>query len=309
MHKVKAFIILIRLPNLIFIVLTQLLVWFSLIRPLVIKQHLHHLVLNEGLLLLLALSTMLIAAAGYMINDYFDIGIDAINKPQRVTIEKVFKRRTIIVWHVVLNILALLMAAYISLYYLQLRYLVLQFISIFLLLVYSTTFKRKLLIGNLTISFLTALSLLSVAIYEPGFPLSDVSLYTVRIYWTYILFAFLITFSREVIKDIEDIKGDDTQYCKTIPLVWGIQTAKNFVYALIVSLLMILVVVCVFQKDMHFTVTGSTCLLLLSLLYVVYKIQQATKTIHFHKISIYLKWITLVGILSMICYSDINTSF
>jgi 4-hydroxybenzoate polyprenyltransferase len=306
MQKIKAFSMLVRLPNLIFIFLTQLLIWYELIRPLAFEQQLLHPVLHGRVLLLLILSTVLIAAAGYMINDYFDIGIDAINKPERVTIEKIFKRRTIIVWHIVLNVIALLMVTNIALHYLQLRYILLQLISIFLLVVYSTTFKRKLIVGNFVISILTALSLFTIAAYEPAFPIFNLGLYPVVLFWLYVFFAFLITFSREVIKDIEDIKGDDAQHCKTIPLVWGIQAAKNVVYVLIALLLMLLLVVCFYQSRGSMFLIASITTIMLSLLVVVYKIHQATNTIHFHTISTYLKWITLAGILSLLCHSTLN---
>jgi 4-hydroxybenzoate polyprenyltransferase len=306
MRNIKAFSLLVRLPNLIFIFLTQLLIWYALIRPLAIEQPLVNPVLHLRALLLLILSTVLIAAAGYMINDYFDIGIDAINKPERVTIEKIFKRRTIIVWHIILNVIALLMVTYIALNYLQLRYIALQLISIFLLVVYSTTFKRKLIVGNFVISLLTALSLFTIAAYEPAFPIFNLGSYPVALFWIYVLFAFLITFSREIIKDIEDIKGDDAQHCKTIPLVWGIQVAKNVVYVLIALLLMLLLVVCFFQSRGNMFLIASIITIMLSLLLVVYKIHQATNTIHFHTISTYLKWITLAGILSLLCHSTFN---
>jgi 4-hydroxybenzoate polyprenyltransferase len=306
MRNIKAFSVLVRLPNLIFIFLTQLLIWYALIRPLAIEQQLVNPVLHLRVLLLLILSTVLIAAAGYMINDYFDIGIDAINKPERVTIEKIFKRRTIIVWHIILNVIALLMVTYIALNDLQLRYIALQLISIFLLVVYSTTFKRKLIVGNFVISLLTALSLFTIAAYEPAFPIFNLGSYPVALFWIYVLFAFLITFSREIIKDIEDIKGDDAQHCKTIPLVWGIQAAKNVVYVLIALLLMLLLVVCFFQSRGNMFLIASIITIMLSLLLVVYKIHQATNTIHFHTISTYLKWITLAGILSLLCHSTFN---
>ncbi|GBL35176.1 digeranylgeranylglyceryl phosphate synthase [Filimonas sp.] len=305
MLKVKAMMTLIRLPNLVFIFLTQVFAWYALILPVVKDSRFGEPVLSNGMLILLAFSTVIIAAAGYMINDYFDIGIDLINKPERVTIEKIFKRRTVIVWHILLNILALLMAGYIAYHSIRLRYLGIQLFSILLLLFYSTTFKRKLIIGNLVIAVLTALSLLTVAAYEPMFPIFQISLYSIKIYWLYVLFAFLVTFCREVVKDIEDIKGDDARQCKTIPLVWGIQAAKNFVYGLIVVLLLLLFSISFTQYESGYRVIFVMSSLALALIFVSHKVRQATHTFHFHSISTYLKWITLAGILSMLCFTDI----
>ncbi len=303
MQKLRAIVTLIRLPNLVFIFLTQWLAWYSMILPVLKNTSMSVFVLSYPMLGLLSFSTVLIAAAGYMINDYFDIGIDVINKPERVTIEKIFKRRTIISWHILLNVFALLMAGYVAYHFLQLRYLGLQLLCIFLLLVYSTTFKRKLIIGNLIIAVLTALSLLTIAMYEPAFPLFQPRIDLVQMYWFYILFAFLITFIREVIKDIEDIKGDDAQHCKTIPLVWGIQAAKKFVYTL-VGILMVSLLMITYTRFLQNPAAASIMsLLCLSLVFVCYKVYLSTNTFHFHLVSTYLKWITLFGILSMFFHS------
>jgi len=306
MQKAKAVFILIRFPNLIFIFLTQVLAWYFIIYPYLVANNLTS-VLSNGYLYLLAFSTTLIAAAGYMINDYFDIGIDAINKPERVTIEKIFKRRTIITWHILLNVFALMMAGYIAFHFVLLRYLGFQLLSIFLLTVYSTTFKRKLIAGNAMISVLTSLSLLSVGAYEPAFPLSDLTQHVVKLFWIYVTFAFLITFSREVVKDIEDIKGDGLQHCQTIPLVWGIQTAKNVVFGLIILLEILLVYVCFNEFEIMFRIIYLTATVILPLLFVLYKVYKASNAVHFHAVSSLLKWITFAGILSMLCNDQFFT--
>ncbi|HOZ52612.1 MAG TPA: geranylgeranylglycerol-phosphate geranylgeranyltransferase [Chitinophagaceae bacterium] len=300
MQKIKAAITLIRLPNLAFIFLTQIVAWFALIVPYLKSDHVS-IILSNGYIYWLAFSTVFIAAAGYMINDYFDIGIDSINKPERVTIEKIFKRRSIIIWHIVLNLLALCMAGYLCAHFLLFRYLIFQLISIFLLVVYSTTFKRKLIIGNLIISLLTSLTLISLAMYELHYPLYNFSDRSIQLYWLYILFAFLITASREVIKDIEDIKGDGIQQCKTIPLVWGINTAKYIVYGLIIILLLLLIIASIlFMSTEMMLVCSWILFLFVPLIFILYKIHHATNAIHFHQISFYIKIITLAGILSML---------
>lgn len=302
MHKIKAMLTLIRFPNLVFIFLTQCLAWFFLLKPF-LNQHAAFEILGHGRIFLLAFSTVLIAAAGYMINDYFDIGIDAINKPERVTIEKIFKRRTIIIGHALLNVIAILLAGFIAYRYSLLRYTAYQVLSIFLLLVYSTTFKRKLLSGNLIISILTALTLFSLAAYEVSFPLFDFSIISVQYYWLYILFAFLITFCREVTKDIEDIKGDTVQDCKTIPLVWGIQIAKNIVNGIIFFLIILILCVSLFWFSENLTlVLFWIVMVCMPLLYVIYLMRKANQSIHFHRISALIKLITFAGILSMIFF-------
>ena len=300
MQIIKAIVTIIRLPNLVFIFLTQLFAYYFIILP-ALHSTSQHATFNDFYVVLLSLSTVLIAAAGYIINDYFDIGIDAINKPNKVTIEKIFKRRTIIIWHIAFNIIAIATAAYIAFYFVQLRYIIIQIISILLLLFYSTTFKRKLIIGNVTIAFLTSLTLLTMAFYEPNFRLFDLKFAHSKILWMYVLFAFLITLIREIIKDIEDVKGDTAQHCETIPLVLGIQTAKNICFVLIVLLEILIVVTSIYFFQFNlFLVVFLAVVVFLPLIFVFQKIVVAANSIDFHKISTYIKLVTLFGILSMI---------
>ena len=120
MKLISAFFRLIRWPNLVFIALTQFLFYYCIITPSLPESYFQQSrSLSPPVFYLLVLASVLIAAAGYIINDYFDIGIDAINKPERVTIEKIFKRRTIITWHILLNVIALMMAGYIAYHFVR----------------------------------------------------------------------------------------------------------------------------------------------------------------------------------------------
>jgi 4-hydroxybenzoate polyprenyltransferase len=299
MSKIKAALTLIRFPNLVFIFLTQVLARFFIIEP-AIKDRGIGVTLDTPLFLLLCLSTVLIAAAGYIINDYFDIGIDAINKPHKVTIEKIFKRRTIIIWHISLNVVAMLIVIYLTLNFLQLRLVAIQLLSILLLVFYSTTFKRKLIIGNLCIGVLTALTLLTVACYEPGFELLNIHFLHSKLLWMYVLFSFIITFIREVVKDIEDVKGDIAQNCETIPLVWGIDTAKKIVYVFMSLLLLLLLITAIYFFSFNIILVMYLFAAVFGpLVFTFYKTLQATHSADFHRISTYVKIITLFGILSI----------
>lgn len=300
MSKLKAIITLIRLPNLVFIFLTQILAYYFIIHSSVLFEN-SHATLSTVYVLLLCFSTVLIAAAGYIINDYFDIGIDAINKPHKVTIEKIFKRRTIIIWHITLNVIALLIAAYITFYFLQLRLIAIQLLSILLLIFYSTTFKRKLVIGNLTIAFLTSLTLLTIALYEPRFELFNTDFLHSKLLWMYIIFSFIITFIREVIKDIEDVKGDTAQNCETIPLVWGITNAKRIVYFFIGLLVLLLIITNIYFFSINkILVIYLSVSVLVPVIFIYVKISRALNSAEFHNISTYIKLVTLFGIISMV---------
>jgi 4-hydroxybenzoate polyprenyltransferase len=293
----RALSILIRLPNLVFIFLTQVLAYYFVLQGNRVGPY----SLAPFDFYCLGLSTVFIATAGYIINDYFDIAIDTINKPDRVTIERYFKRRSILVTHIILNVVGFLLAAFVAWHSQALRLTSIQGVSILLLLVYSTTFKRKLIIGNLMIAVLAAGSLLTIFLYMPKAGHDEVMTYGRKMFWVYVIFSFMITLCREIIKDIEDIKGDGARNCRTIPLVWGIHRAKQLVYSLLLLLIGVMVFVMAIMPAMPILLLISWILLIvLPLLITIYFLQKATHAKHFHCVSTYIKWITFAGIISML---------
>ena len=151
MKTIAAFFRLIRWPNLFFIAPTQSLFYFCIYQPLLIEKTGSH-----QLFYLLCAASVLIAAAGYIINDYFDMHIDAINKPGKVVVDKLVKRRWAIVWHLIFSAAGLLASLYISYKIKSPVIVVANFGCIVLLWFYSTTFKKRLLSGNVMIAALTA---------------------------------------------------------------------------------------------------------------------------------------------------------
>jgi 4-hydroxybenzoate polyprenyltransferase len=213
--KLLEFFKLIRFVNLVIVVLTQYLVRLFIIgTPQNWKT-----ILVEPSIFLIALSTVCIAAAGYIINDYYDIKIDVINKPDRVVIDRSIHRRNAIIAHFVLNVISLVIG-----YMLSLQIAVTYAICIFFLWLYSNQLKRLPLIGNFTVALLTAISILVLAMYYKQ------QIFTI---YFYAIFAFLISLVREVIKDMEDIKGDLLHGCHTLPIVWGLRKTKGLLYVLL----------------------------------------------------------------------------
>jgi 4-hydroxybenzoate polyprenyltransferase len=182
----------------------------------------------------------MIAAAGYVINDYFDVKIDKVNKPERMVIDKGVKRRVAMGAHTVINILAIMIALYVSWSIGAWKLAAIHLICTAGLWFYSTTFKRMFFIGNLVIATFTALVPLIVGIYEllPAYKACAAG----HLYmdfgsawkWVFALsfFAFITTLLREIIKDIEDYDGDKEYGCKTMPIVIGIPSAKFVVVVL-----------------------------------------------------------------------------
>lgn len=239
--------------------------------------------LTDPRLFLLSLSTILIAAGGYSINDYYDVKIDLINKPERVVVGKALSRRTVLVLHTLLTLtgigIGFLLSWYIGL---------LHFCSSFLLWLYSNALKRLPFIGNLAVAILTGLSIYVVNILLPPL-LATVSIYA--------LFAFFITLIREIIKDMEDLKGDNTFGCRTLPIVWGLRPTKVFIYGLIVVFALVVIMVHLAVTPLPVTFFIGFLLFPMGLL-VAWLIRADTRR-DFYRLSQFSKLIMLAGIFSM----------
>lgn len=183
---------------------------------------------------LLVLSTLLIAAGGNIINDYFDVKADRINKPNRLIITKAIKRRWAIVSHWAFNFLAFFIAIYLCWKHETIWYVVIHFTSITLLWWYSAALKKVAVVGNIVISILTvlvihltvlftvkvnSLDLINQVLFERKDSLFDISVFW--IVFIFMLMAFIQNLSRELVKDIEDVKGDKLIYAKTLPMIIG----------------------------------------------------------------------------------------
>lgn len=181
---------------------------------------------------LLVFSTVLIASAGNIINDYFDVKADRINKPEKLIITKHIKRRWAILTHWIFNGVAFLIGLYLSWKYQSLWFVFIHLVSINTLWFYSMLFKRKVLIGNLLVAALTAIVPLLVVIYfkvgnTSHLPHSEFNPYSwiaeidFRIIYLIAAFAFIQNLAREIIKDAQDVKGDELIYVKSLPMVIG----------------------------------------------------------------------------------------
>ncbi len=240
--------------------------------------------LLDPTLFLLSLSTLFIAAAGYIINDYYDVKIDVINKPKRVVIDRVLKRRVAIVSHTLLNIGGILIGADLSI-----KIGIVNFVAAFLLWLYSNQLKRLPFIGNFTIALLTGLTLAVLAIYyQTNQPL-------IYIFATY---AFFITLVREILKDIEDMRGDSSFGCRTLPIVWGIRRTKYFLFFLLALFIAVLFTLCGLLLTPR--VGYFFIVLMVPISWLIIRLVRADRLKEFGALSQLCKFIMLLGILSMI---------
>jgi 4-hydroxybenzoate polyprenyltransferase len=311
MKLLFAFFRLIRWPNVVFIALTQLLFYYCILTPLLPGDYISlRYALTPFLFALLLLASLLIAAAGYIINDYFDINIDQINKPKKMVIEKVIKRRTAILLHLFFSITGVIISIYVALHT-NIMIAIANIICTISLWFYSTTFKRKLLSGNIIIAALTAWTIVvlyfavnvSYLYSERNFYLINSALKRIYMFTAlYAGFAFIISLIREVVKDMEDMEGDKSYGCKTLPIVWGVPVAKVFAGVWLVVLIGAIALIQVYALYSAWWWSGiySLFFLIVPLIIILKKLFKAQSTAAFHQISSMIKWIMLLGILSMI---------
>lgn len=234
-------------------------------------------------LLGLAISTMLIAGAGYAINDYYDVKIDLINKPERVIIGKSIPRRYALLIHTTLSVAGIAVG-----FWLSWKVGVINLLSAFMLWLYSNALKRLPFIGNFTVALLTGISVFVVnVLFPPLIVLAGI----------YALFAFFMTLVREIIKDLEDLKGDGTFGCKTLPIVWGIRRTKFFTYFLL--LLFAVLVLALNQWVSPLPMMFFAWFLFLPMMALLAWLIRADTRKDFYRLSQFCKIIMLAGILSM----------
>ncbi len=308
MKIIVAFFKLVRWPNLLFIALTQTLFYFVVFNAML--QDVNHKP-SDFNFLLLVLASVCIAAAGYIINDYFDLSIDRFNKPGRVIVDKIIKRRWIIIWHWFLSAVGILISLYISYKTGNLFIAIFNALSVLLLWFYSTHFKKNLLVGNILVAALLAWVIIVIYFFaganflvwkndndhfnEPRF---------FKVTLLYACFAFIISLIREVVKDLEDMRGDAKYNCKTMPIVWGVPATKVYtaVWIIVISCALIVLQLYIFQLGLYWIAIYSFIFLIIPLGFLLKKLKLAQSPADYHILSSYLKAIILAGILSMLFF-------
>ncbi len=262
------------------------------------------LALNDWMFALLVLATVLIAAAGYVINDVYDIETDEINKPGKNQIGKTISEEMGFNIFIGLNIVALIIGFYLSNKIMKTSFLGIFIISSMLLYLYATSWKKIAIVGNLIIALLTAFSVLIIGMFDiiPAIYSENEALMKtlLSILFDYALFAFLVNFLREIVKDIEDINGDYNQGMNTLPILIGTQrTAK-------ISSVFGLAIVCVLFWYINKNLMDNGLLiatiygliaLVAPLVFFSIKIWSAKIQKEFHLMSSLLKLVIFLGIL------------
>lgn len=312
--NLKAFIKLIRFNNLVVIALTMFATRYFLIQPILAIRHdpegtpTMQLQLSHTDFFLLMLSTVLIAAAGYIINDYFDIKTDRINKPQKLYIDNGVKRRVAIFIHTLFNIVGFAIGVYVAHKAGNIFLCGIQFVCITLLFFYSTHLKRQVLSGNILVAVLSAMVSLQILFFE--MPLLEYKfLQSIQSFaflylsvCSFSLFAFLLSLVREIVKDIEDFKGDYETGCKTMPIVWGIKASKAIVAGLISNILLLLVFIFykLYKLDFTLLLLYLFVCVFIPLSFLILKLYRSKQKYEYSQLSQWIKYIMLTGVLSTV---------
>lgn len=308
-NKAGSILQLTRWPNLAMIVLIQLSLYYVVIHKIYQLSNVEG-ALNYKGLSLLVLITVLIAAAGYAINDYFDMRVDRINKPGSMILGNKINHRTAVVLHITFNAIATMAGFYLAYTVGYWRLGFLFPMIIILLWLYSATYKRTVLWGNIAIAVMGALVVLLVWLFE-FFALIQyperfiavspyLSLIT-RYFVFYAGFAFLLTLFREIIKDAEDVRGDKLTGCKTLVVVHGLEKSKRIAAGVIVSSIIFVGYMIFSFIYNHNTIPGLYFLVtvFIPLVYILTKTLKATHKSDFHSLSTLIKLIMIAGIVGL----------
>lgn len=277
LRDITGFLIASRIPNLLIIAFTQ----FATARFLIRVEDEQIFTLR---FLLLLLSTGMIGAGGYIINDYFDQKIDMINRPKKVVVGPDLRRRLALFSHVMLSmggiVLGFIIDPFIGL---------IHIFSTGALWTYSGVIKRVLLLSTLTISFLTILTILLVMVFykEPSL-----------LAMVYALFGCAAIFVRETLKDIISAKGEQVFGIQSVPIVWGIRGAKLVIYLICFAGISLLIFYLL--SIPNWTVRVFFMGLVPFILWFLYKLIRADKIKDFKHLKLFIDLIIVGGLISML---------
>jgi len=289
---------LIRYKNLLMVFLSMFLTKYFLIESFISSP-----LLSDIDFIILTISILLITMGGYLINDIYDIESDKINKPDKVYITTIISIKNGQFLYFLTSITGLILGLYLSVNK-NLNHLSGYFIvTVIILFVYTKILKKLPLIGNVIVALLVSLPIFLVYEFDHSMiSIKDIfdDLFLSIIIFFYLLFAFLTTLIREIIKDLQDIKGDNKLKLKTLPIMIGKKRTINFLIFLsfLLQLLLLMVLIDSFKNDQYLILFFLITLSLL-VVYLIYKLRVPFKNNQYQLLSSLMKIIMLVGVLSM----------
>ena len=294
---------LVRWKNLLMIALIQLIfryIYFPTFGIDTALDHFHF--------ILLIIATTATAAAGNVINDIYDIKADSINKPSKLLITNPKKKKVANRVYTMLNVIGFTIGLYLSIRVNNPTFVGIFIFTTLLLKWYSSYLKRKPVVGNLAVSILISVSIFIVGLFDIIPAITEEN--GVRQYHgfytlvDYAIFAFMFNFLREIVKDIEDVNGDLSLNMKTLPILFGRKRTRNIVFG--ISFIP-LIIVTFYSFDnfsrLPLVLAYMLIVVMLPFLYFMSKLLYAKKKADYRYLSRLLKFIMLLGILSIVILS------
>jgi 4-hydroxybenzoate polyprenyltransferase len=305
--QLKNWLSFLRFPNLIIVALTQYLMRYCTLYLFTDSP-----VFSDFDFLIMVLATVIVAAGGYVINDIYDYPIDVINKPKKTFINNLISERNAYWLYISMNFLVVLSGVY---FYVRTGWKAAYWypiIGISMLWLYSYQLKKLVLLGNLTVALFCAFVPFMVYVPEatvafPEYELLrnfqvETSSLMYNVFAAYAAFAFLSTFYREIVKDIEDKNGDAIYGGRTLPIVFGVQIAK--IVAFLMGLILIVFIGFVIDWESQFgswiRVIYSVVFIALPTVYSLSQLLMAKEKAAFHHVSQVIKMVMLTGLLYLV---------
>jgi 4-hydroxybenzoate polyprenyltransferase len=295
------FLKLIRYQNLLLIALMQLVIRFGYLELINIPLSLWY-----WQYALLILATVLIAAGGYVINDIFDQETDAENKPNKTIIGKSISESKAYIIYASLTITGVACGFILANSVEHSNFAVVFVLIATLLYFYTSTLKQIALVGNIVVALLLAFSVIIIGMFDIFPNTFDINRKQMTLAFSILLdyakFAFIINLVREIIKDIQDVKGDTLQEMKTLPIAIGVAKTKiiAFVLLLLPSLyLLYYSKIYLFENNLFYGLAYILALVVAPMIMCLVQIWNAKENNDYKKISTLLKWIIFFGILSI----------
>ena len=278
--KVLSLFSVVRGYNLLMIVLAQYLASIYILSPnLPVRQ-----VVFDVNLFIIVVATVLVIAAGYIINNFYDAEKDLINKPRKTMLDRLVSQRFKLSSYFVLNFLAVLAASYVSF-----RAVLFFSAYIFGIWFYSHKLKKIPFVGNFVSATLAITPFFAVFVYYKNFE---------TVIFVHALFLFLLILARELIKDLENISGDLAQNYRTIPIIYGVGVSK-WLIGILMLMTLIPSLLLIFKFDVGYMNYYFAGCILLFILFLAILFKSSTRK-HFLWLHNILKLVIVVGVFSIL---------
>jgi len=298
-----AIVKMLRVPNLLMIGFTFLLLRYLVFVPVFASVSMQTSMGNLEYVLMIT-ATILVAATGYLCNDYFDVITDQVNKPEKQYIGRQVSAGTVFSTALLLSLAAMAFTAGLCLFMKSLLPALLLSAALVVVWWYAVQLKRSLLWGNIAVSCMTAGTIVMAWMVEKqasGIQ-GQADRYITQIVSVISLFAFLLSLIREIVKDMEDIEGDSLIHCRSLPIIKGIPATKNTLYVLAAITTGLLIFAQVVLITYHQFIAAAWLMIAVEipLLYFVLVLRKSQTKLDFHTMSTLLKWIMLGGMMTMV---------